>query len=114
MNETTEVLVVGGGLVGLSAAMFLADRGVPVVLAEKHPGSSSHPRAIGYTPRTLELFRTVGITLPPSPGGPPRRARVESLAGQWLEEYPWSPGGAAKPGVEYSPCAGTAMAEGRI
>jgi putative polyketide hydroxylase len=114
MDETTEVLVVGGGLVGLSAAMFLADRGVPVVLAEKHPGSSSHPRAIGYTPRTLELFRAAGITFPPSHGGPPRRARVESLAGQWFEEYPWSPGGAAKPTIEYSPCAGTAMAQDRL
>jgi 2-polyprenyl-6-methoxyphenol hydroxylase-like FAD-dependent oxidoreductase len=114
MDETTEVLVAGGGLVGLSAAMFLADRGVPVVLVEKHPGSSAHPRAIGYTVRTVELFRTVGITFPPSHGGPPRRARVESLAGQWYEEYPWSPAGAAKPDIEYSPCTATAIAQDRL
>ena len=33
------VLVVGGGLVGLSAAMFLAWRRVPTVLVERHAGS---------------------------------------------------------------------------
>jgi putative polyketide hydroxylase len=82
------------------------------VLTEKHPGSSAHPRAIGYTVRTLELFRTVGLTLPPSHGGKPRRARVESLAGQWYEEYPWSPAAAAKPDIEYSPCTATAIAQG--
>lgn len=114
MDETTEVLVVGGGLVGLSAAMFLADRGVPVVLAEKHPGSSAHPRAIGYTVRTLELFAAVGLGFPPSHGGKPRRARVESLAGQWYEEYPWSPAAAAKPDAEYSPCTATAIAQDRL
>jgi putative polyketide hydroxylase len=114
MDETTEVLVVGGGLVGLSAALFLADRGVPVVLAEKHPGSSSHPRAIGYTMRTVELFRTVGIAFPPSHSGKPRRARVESLAGQWYEEYPWSPGQAAKPDGAYSPCTAAAMAQDKL
>jgi 2-polyprenyl-6-methoxyphenol hydroxylase-like FAD-dependent oxidoreductase len=114
MDESTEVLVVGGGLVGLSVAMFLADRGVETVLAEKHPGSSAHPRAIGYTARTLELFRAVGLTLPPSHGGKPRRARVESLAGQWYEEYPWTPAAAAKPDIEYSPCAATAIAQDRL
>ena len=62
--DSTPVLVVGGSLVGLSAAVFLARQGVPVVLVEKHAGSSAHPRAIGYTTRTLELFRAAGVTLP--------------------------------------------------
>ena len=55
------MLVVGGGLVGLSASLFLAWRGVPVVTVERHPGSSPHPRAIGFTPRTVELLRAVGL-----------------------------------------------------
>ncbi len=121
-SDSTPVLVVGGGLVGLSAATFLAWRGVPTVLVEKHPGSSAHPRAIGYTTRTLELFSAVGIHLPPYGGGEPgkahrtapRRARVESLAGQWYEEFPWSPGGTARPGIEYSPCRATAIAQDRL
>ena len=59
--KSTSVLVVGGGMAGLSAAMFLAWHGVPVVLVEKHPGSSPHPRAMGFTTRTMELYRAVGL-----------------------------------------------------
>jgi putative polyketide hydroxylase len=121
-SDSTPVLVIGGGLVGLSTATFLAWRGVSTVLIEKHPGSSAHPRAIGYTTRTLELFSAVGIHLPPHGGGEPgkahrtapRRARVESLAGQWHEEYPWSPGGAEPPEIEYSPSRATAIAQDRL
>jgi 2-polyprenyl-6-methoxyphenol hydroxylase-like FAD-dependent oxidoreductase len=112
--ESTSVLVVGGGLVGLSTAMFLAWRGVPCVLAEKRAGSSAHPRAIGYTTRTIELLSSIGIELPQHDGGGPRRARVESLAGQWFEEYPWSPGGASHPKIEYSPYHGTAVPQDQL
>ena len=31
----TKVLIIGGGIIGTSAAFFLADKGVPVVLCEK-------------------------------------------------------------------------------
>jgi hypothetical protein len=67
----------------------VASHGIPVTLVERHTGSSLHPRAIGYTTRTLELFRGAGIRLPPSAQGdmPPRRARVESIDGRWYEEY---------------------------
>ncbi len=115
--DSTSVLVVGGGLVGLSAAVFLAWRGVPTVLVERHPGSSPHPRAIGYTPRTLELLRAVGLG-PRIPQIPPgfrlRRARVESLAGKWFEESPWTPETRPAPDIEYSPCRGAALAQDRL
>ncbi len=85
-KNSTSVLVVGGSLVGLSAAVFLAWRGVPTILVERHPASSPHPRAIGFTPRTLELYRAVGLDsrIPQVPVGfqRPRRARIESLAGE--------------------------------
>src|ERR1700728_1227330 len=113
--ESTQVLVVGGSLVGLSAAVFLAGHGVPVTLVEKHASSSAHPRAIGYTTRTLELFRAAGVELPATPQGhgPPRRAHVESLAGTWFDEYLWT---ANTPGsrYEYSPAAATAIAQDRL
>jgi 2-polyprenyl-6-methoxyphenol hydroxylase-like FAD-dependent oxidoreductase len=114
-SGSTPVLIVGGSLVGLSAAVFLAWRGVPAIVVERHTGSSPHPRAIGYTTRTLELFRAAGLDVPTrhGGGGSPRRARVESLAGTWNEEYPWTPG-AAKPAVEYSPVAATAIAQDRL
>ena len=114
--ESTPVLVVGGSLVGLAAAVFLARLAVPVVLVEKHATSSAHPRAIGYTTRTLELFRAAGIQLPASTTQghrPPRRARVESLAGTWLTEQPWT-ANAEQPRFEYSPERATAIAQDRL
>lgn len=117
VNSTTSVLVVGGSLVGLSAAVFLAWRGVPTVLVERHAGSSPHPRAIGYTPRTMELFRAVGLgsRIPQTPPGfRLRRARIESLAGKWFEESPWTPENPQAPQIEYSPCTGAAIAQDRI
>ncbi|MEH1123026.1 FAD-dependent oxidoreductase [Micromonospora sp. CPCC 206061] len=55
--EKTDVLVVGGGLVGLSSALFLARAGVDVTLVERHPATSVHPRARGVNPRTVEILR---------------------------------------------------------
>ncbi|UNB55830.1 FAD-dependent oxidoreductase [Mycolicibacterium sp. YH-1] len=111
--EETTVVLVGGSLVGLTAAVFLASQGVPTVLVERHSGSALHPRAIGYTTRTMELFRSVGIELPQSTqGGPPRRARVESLTGSWFEEYPWSPTESSASKVsDHSPVHASAIAQ---
>src|SRR3954451_2476338 len=118
-TENTSVLVVGGGLAGLSTAMLLAAQDVPTVLVERHPASSPHPRAIGYTPRSVEIFRTQGLDrrFPRAPGVVPRRVRVTSLAGEWFEEQPWDPPGTgADPGpqVEYSPCGGAGIAQDRL
>ncbi|RKH50207.1 FAD-dependent monooxygenase [Corallococcus llansteffanensis] len=115
--DSTAVLVVGGSLVGLSSALFLASRGVPTVVVERHPGSSPHPRAIGFTPRTLELFRAAGLgeRIPQVPPGLRlRRARAESLAGKWFEETPWTPEELRAPELEYSPCRGAALAQDRL
>ena len=113
-SETSPVLVVGGSLVGLSTAVFLAWHGVPVVLVERHQGSAMHPRAIGYTTRTLEIFRAVGIELPTSVhSGPPRRARVHSLAGTWHGEQPWSPRTDVS-ADDYSPARATAIAQDKL
>ncbi|WP_394834833.1 FAD-dependent monooxygenase [Pendulispora rubella] len=115
----TSVVVVGGGLVGSSSALFLAWRGVPTVLIERYPGSSPHPRAVGYRSRTLELYRAVGLgsVIPQTPPNMVlRRARVESLAGKWIqEEAPWSPPekDEAK-AIEHSPCLGAAIAQDRL
>jgi len=55
------VLVVGGSLVGLSAAMLLAQHGVRSLVAEHHRGTAIHPRAAHATQRTMEIFRSVGL-----------------------------------------------------
>ncbi|MEV0379129.1 FAD-dependent monooxygenase [Nonomuraea sp. NPDC050643] len=58
-QERVPVLVVGGGYAGLSAAMLLAWREVPVMLVERHPSTSIQPKAFGVGPRALELLRPV-------------------------------------------------------
>jgi 2-polyprenyl-6-methoxyphenol hydroxylase-like FAD-dependent oxidoreductase len=59
--EHVEVLVVGGSMVGLATAMFLAQHGVDVQLIEKHDGTAIHPRAGYFQLRTIELMRVAGI-----------------------------------------------------
>jgi 2-polyprenyl-6-methoxyphenol hydroxylase-like FAD-dependent oxidoreductase len=55
------VLIAGGGLVGLSAAMFLAQHGVRSLALERLPAGSRLPRAAHFHLRTLELFRLAGV-----------------------------------------------------
>ncbi|EAW07045.1 FAD binding domain protein [Aspergillus clavatus NRRL 1] len=86
------VLIVGGNLVGLSAALCLAAHNVPTIVFEKHAKISEHPRAIGFTARTLEIFHALGISdqIPEVPSDfTLLRARVESLTGKWFERTSW-------------------------
>jgi 2-polyprenyl-6-methoxyphenol hydroxylase-like FAD-dependent oxidoreductase len=57
----TQVLVVGGSLVGLSTSVLLASYGVPHLVVESHPGTAIHPRAASFHQRTMEVFRSVGL-----------------------------------------------------
>jgi putative polyketide hydroxylase len=61
VDETAPVLIVGGGLSGLSSALFLAAHGLRALLVERHPELLIHPQARGFNQRTVELFRQVGL-----------------------------------------------------
>jgi 2-polyprenyl-6-methoxyphenol hydroxylase-like FAD-dependent oxidoreductase len=116
-TQHTQVVIIGGSLVGLSAALFLADRGIRTIVIERHRGSATHPRAVGFTARTLELFRTVGIAgdMPEVPAGTRlRRVRASSLAGDWYGESEWTPGQDSAHAAQASPCTGAAIAQDRL
>src|SRR5918993_288236 len=55
------VLIVGGSLVGMTAALLLGHHGVRAMAVEHHRGTAIHPRAAQITQRTMEIFRTVGV-----------------------------------------------------
>ncbi len=87
------VLVIGGSIVGISSAMFLAQHGVDVLSIEKHDGTAIHPRAGYFQLRTIELMRVAGIEdrvraasleLYDPDGG---LNNVETLAGKEIANY---------------------------
>jgi 2-polyprenyl-6-methoxyphenol hydroxylase-like FAD-dependent oxidoreductase len=102
-----EVLVVGGSLVGLSAACFLAAQDVDVLVVEKHAGTSIHPRAGYFHIGTMEAYRRIGL----EPAirresqeqfGPIGGINaVESLAGRELAKHVPDINAGVEP---YSPC----------
>jgi 2-polyprenyl-6-methoxyphenol hydroxylase-like FAD-dependent oxidoreductase len=113
----TPILIVGGSLVGLSTSLFLGWHGVPHILIDKHPGSSPHPRAMGFTETTMEHYWAVGIAdqIPQVPAGTRlRRVSVDSLAGDWRNEQAWTPGEAPLRTLEQSPCTGAAIPQDRL
>ena len=87
------VLVVGGSLVGLSTALFLARHGVASLVVERHSGTAIHPRAGHFNLRTLEILRSAGLEetirrrsaeqYPPGGG----ISNVESLAGREIAMF---------------------------
>ncbi|WP_236576662.1 FAD-dependent oxidoreductase [Streptomyces sp. HF10] len=84
------VLIVGGGLTGLSTALFLSQHGVDCRLVEKHRGTTVLTRASGISSRTMELLRHVGLEQTVVERGPKliEGARWREL-GQPANQIPW-------------------------
>ncbi|MGH8573630.1 MAG: FAD-dependent oxidoreductase, partial [Gammaproteobacteria bacterium] len=60
-HQTCDVLVVGAGPAGLTAATALARHGIDVLVVERHAGTSPFPKATGVSTRTMELLRSWGL-----------------------------------------------------
>lgn len=61
MRASADVLVVGAGPVGLLLACELQRLGVDHLLVEKAPERAYFCKAMGVTPRTLEIFEALGV-----------------------------------------------------
>lgn len=72
-----DVLIVGGGPVGLSASLECSRHGLTSLLVEKHAGTSIFPKARLVSTRTMELLRSWGLQDEVERAGLPRE---DSLA----------------------------------
>ncbi|HTN87978.1 MAG TPA: FAD-dependent oxidoreductase [Sorangium sp.] len=117
-EERVPVLVVGGGLVGLSTALFLARHGVRSLVLEKHASTAIHPRARGFNARTIELLRAAGVGEEVEREGSSfadgqvvGSLTAETLSGPILA---WQPFGRAARGLDLSPCPIVALGQDRL
>ncbi len=60
-DVSADVVIVGAGPVGLTAALLLQQHDIKVIVVEKHAGTSIHPKSRGVSCRSMELFRKLGI-----------------------------------------------------
>jgi putative polyketide hydroxylase len=84
--ERVPVLIVGAGVTGLSASLFLAQQGVRVLVVEQRDGTSIHPRARGVNGRTMELMRELGLAEEVRAAGQRLASAVGIYAGSTLIE----------------------------
>jgi putative polyketide hydroxylase len=82
-----DVLIVGGGLIGLGASMFAAQQGLRTWLVERHETISIHPKARGVNVRSMELYRAAGIEAAVRAAGLDRMelAIGDNLAGEYQQ-----------------------------
>ena len=62
VKKQVPVLIIGGGITGLSAALFLLNQGITPLLIERHKTTSIHPRGRGFDVRTMELYRELNLS----------------------------------------------------
>src|SRR3569623_1425720 len=75
-EQATQVVIVGGGPVGMGLAIELGQRGVRCVVVERYPEPQRIPKGQNLTQRTMEHFHFWGAeaalraarTIPPSYG----------------------------------------------
>jgi 2-polyprenyl-6-methoxyphenol hydroxylase-like FAD-dependent oxidoreductase len=61
LPASSSVLIAGGGPFGLTLAIELGRRGIPVVLVDQNPGTTRNAAANATQARTMEHFRRLGF-----------------------------------------------------
>lgn len=78
-----DVLVVGGGPVGLTTALELAHFGCRTMLVERNPSTTSHPKMDLTNGRSMELMRRTGLADKVRAAGVPATSNYDVL---WLSD----------------------------
>lgn len=91
-GDVPDVLVVGAGPTGLTAALLLAARGVACEVVDRHRGVRPEPRAVHLDGVAARILRRAGVDLAaisrPAPG-----LRMLDPRGRPFAEFPRSPDG---------------------
>lgn len=87
----TEVLIVGGGPVGLFLGSLLLQHGVAVRVLEKRSGRSAHTRAIGIHPPALAALERIGVAGELIRRGVPIRQGFAVSSGRTIARMPFAP-----------------------
>ncbi|MEH6819369.1 MAG: FAD-dependent monooxygenase [Dietzia psychralcaliphila] len=82
--QIVDVLVVGGGPVGLATVVELGRRGISTALVERHDSTSVFPKARLLTTRTMELCREWGVEQEVEAAGMPRELSLALGIGRTL------------------------------
>jgi len=98
VKSKEEVLIAGAGPTGLTAALALAQKGVKARLIDKRPTAITTSNALGIQPRTLEMWKEMGLVKEalalghPIKGvmiGTPRRALIKLSVEKLPTPYPF-------------------------
>lgn len=60
-SASADVIVVGAGPIGMTAAVLLADRGLRVILIERRSRPSAEPKAISLDDESLRTYQAAGV-----------------------------------------------------
>lgn len=72
--KTVPVLISGGGPVGLSLAIALSRQGIRSILVNDRTATTTHPKLDVVNPRSMEIFRQLGLAERIRDAGNPRSA----------------------------------------
>lgn len=61
MTQHTTCLIVGAGPTGLTTALLLAKYGIESIVVDRHEEGLAQPKAHAVNPRSLEIFRQLGL-----------------------------------------------------
>jgi 2,4-dichlorophenol 6-monooxygenase len=78
-NISTDVLVIGTGPAGATAALTLATLGVDHIVITKYSWTANTPRAHITNQRTVEIFRDLGIEADITANGTPQRLMGDTV-----------------------------------